>query len=307
MTETAEFSFEPDLDVVGHDFVVAWYEQSRTGHQKAKVGLWTQGGEAKWVQTLSASDRNGRNPVVRTVNGKFFCVWLEQSTDSTDVWARWLDRDGSPLSPPRRIAPAGPTTWNLNVLADREGHAWVVFDATADTLTDEVFLVRVHDTLSTIVQLTADDGFSSKYPDLVIGSGQAALTWFDERDGNREVYMLVAPLEQLTTGGKSLIMRVTTTPGESIGAYLALNEHRLGLAWSDDSEGNHEVYFQSFDLEGTATLPPLQLTENPTASLIPSIRSWNEGFALAWNEDLVHARDTHGLSGRSKIVFTLVP
>ena len=45
----------------------------------------------------------------------------------------------------------------------------MVIDATADTLTDEVFLVRVDDTTSEVFWSIADDGFSSKYPGLVIG------------------------------------------------------------------------------------------------------------------------------------------
>ena len=103
------------------------------------------------------------------------------------------------------------------------------------------------------------------------------------------------------------MVRVTTTPGESIGAYVAWNGRRFGLTWSDDSEGYHEVYFQSFDLEGAAILPPQRLTHNSTASLIPAIRPWNDGFAVVWNEDVVQARGAHGSGGSSQIVFTFAP
>ena len=76
--------------------------------------------------------------------------------------------------------------------------------------------------------------------------------------------------------------------------------------WSDDSEGHHEVYFQAFDGDGTAAREPLRLTYNPTASLIPAIRPWADGFALVWNEDVVEERRAHSSGGRSEIVFTLV-
>ena len=36
--------------------------------------------------------------------------------------------------------------------------------------------------------------------------------------------------------------RVTDTKGESIGAYVAWNHNRIGLAWCDNTPGQQEVY-----------------------------------------------------------------
>ena len=324
LTETQDLSHEADVEVVGDSLIVAWYERSRVGDAQAKVGGWTREGEVRWVRTLSAHEREGRNPVVRAGDGTLFCAWIEQAADGTDVWAQWLDLDGRPVSAPRRLAPAGPTTWNLNAELDDRGRAWVVFDATADTRAAELFVARVDEAGVEVARLTADDGFASKYPDLAFGAAGAALTWFDQRDGNREVYLAVAStgeLEGVVTAGRAepgrstdepaspfdrRALRVTTTPGESIGAYVAWNGRQFGLAWSDDSEGHHEIYFQAFDGDGTAAREPQRLTYNLTASLIPAIQPWADGFALVWNEDVVEERRAHGSGGRSEVVFTRV-
>ena len=132
------------------------------------------------------------------------------------------------------------------------------------TRADELFVARVDKSSSRVTRLTADDGRPSKYPDLAVGGGRVALTWFDERDGNKEVYLFVAREEELVEGLEARATRITNTPGESIGAYVAWNakRRRFGLAWCDNTEGQHEVYFQSFDERGRPLEPARRLTFN---------------------------------------------
>ena len=116
----------------------------------------------------------------------------------------------------------------------------------------------------------------------------------------------MAPFPQLRNRFEAHARRVTPTVGASIGAYVAWNGGRVGLVWSDDTEGEAEVYFQAFDATGGALHAAERLTHNPTASLIPAIQPWSDGFALAWNEDVVEERGDHRSGGQSDIVFTTV-
>ena len=314
LTDTPHFSYEPQLVAAGvSDLVVAWYAVSPTGASVTHVAAWDLAGDAgpRWTRRLSNPARLGRNVIVRVADRRLFCAWIEKSEDTRDaaVWAQWLDLDlaGRPLAPAQRLADAGPTTWNVNAAIDGDGRAWVVFDATAGTRTDEIFLVEADDVAALPVRLTGDDGVASKYPDLAFGSDAAAVTWFDERDGNQEVYLAVAPLPQLRNRFEVHARRVTATAGASIGAYVAWNGGRVGLAWSDDTEGEAEVYFQAFDASGVALDVAARLTNNLTASLIPAIQAWGDGFALSWNEDVVEERGDHRSGGRSDIAFAVVP
>jgi len=312
LTDTPNFSYEPQIAAAGDDeLVVAWYTVSASGASVTHIGAWSLARDAgpRWVRALSHPARRGRNVIVRVENHRLFCAWIEKGADDRDaaIWAQWLDRDGRPLSPPQRLADAGPMTWNLNAAVDGDGRPWVVFDATAGTRTDEIFLVGADDASASAVRLTDDDGVASKYPDLAFGSDTAAVTWFDERDGNREVYLAVAPFSQLRDRFEAHARRVTATAGASIGAYVAWNSGRVGLVWSDDTDGEAEVYFQAFDATGAAVNTAERLTNNPTASLIPAIQPLGDGFALVWNEDVVEERGNHRSGGRSDIVFATVP
>ena len=98
--------------------------------------------------------------------------------------------------------------------------------------------------------------------------------------------------------------RVTTTPGASIGAYLASNGERIGLAWSDDTSGNYEVFFQSFDADGISlALPPRRLSDTPTNSMIPAIEPWRDGFALAWDRWPMRPDGVRDEDARAEVVL----
>lgn len=304
LTDDVNLSYEPDIALVAEDVVIAWYDQVGE-RQQARVGRWGRDGSARWVRLLGGGT-SSRNPLVRVANDTLFCAWLEVDEDGgVAVWSQWLDASGNPMTTPERLAPAGETTWNLNAVVD-EAETWLVFDANVGTLREELFLLRLSGQRRDLLRLTDDDGFASKYPDLVFAENQVAVTWLDERDGNSEVYLLMASREKLSRGGRVESLRITQTLGESIGAYIDWNGGRVGLAWSDDHEGQHEVYFQTFSPDGTAHVSPRRLTDTPSASLIPAIVEWGDGFALAWNEDVIEERGDHRWGGRSDILFATV-
>ena len=341
LTASAGRSYEPSIDVpdpeISDDLVVAWYEVAADDSaSRARVGAWTAAGTPRWTRTLSDPRRRGRAAAVAVVGDRIQCVWIEdwieetsratgsggagrnatesRSADaerafSTVVRAQQLGLDGEPLGVARHVAAASRTTWNLNLSVDDEGVPWVVFDAQSETRAHELFLARLGRDPAAAERLSFDDGASSLYPDLAFGAGRAAVTWWDTRDGNAEVYLAVVDEEELPNGVESAASRITDTAGESIGAYVDWNGRRFGLAWSDEVEAGrpHEVFFQRFAANGAPDGGPRRLTDNPTASLIPAIRGAGLQFALAWNEDVVAARGDHRGGGRSEVVFAFTP
>ena len=307
LTNDSAQSYEADIVAAGDGFAVAWYEHAASGTSRAKLGLWSEAFEPRWTISLSRAGTDGRIPVVRVFEDRIFCAWLETPPDAApEVRAGWWDLEGQVLVESQRLGAAGSTTWNLNAAIDAHGLAYVLFDARAGTRSEEIFLALVDGARSQLVRLSADDDLASKYPDLALASEHVAVTWFDERDGNREVYLLVVPVAELNERAIVRALRVTETPGESIGAYVAWNGDRVGLAWSDDSAGQHEVHFRTFDSTGNVLTDTQRLTYTATASLIPAIQSWADGFMLAWNEVAADPRGIHGPDTRSEIMGVFV-
>jgi hypothetical protein len=310
MTTGVDRAYEAEVAAVGSDLAIAWYQVSANRVSHAMLGLWSHDGHRLWARALALPERISKNPVVRATRNRIFCAWLaENASRDLEVYAAWFDTKGNPVEPPQRLGPAGQTTWNVSATVDDHGRAWVAFDARVGTRADEIFVARVDKGSSRVTRVTMDDGRASKYPDLAVGGGRVALTWFDERDGNKEVYLFVARQEELVEGLERRALRITNTPGESIGAYVAWNarRRRFGLAWCDNTEGQHEIYFQSFDDRGSPAGPARRLTFNGTDSLIPAIAPAEDGFAIAWNEYTRASRDVHeSAEERSEIAFALV-
>jgi hypothetical protein len=304
LTNSPDDSFEVSIDRVGDMMAVAWYEQTATGQQTAKLGVWTRDGANRWVHTF---DRDTRNPVVRSTSTAVFCAWVKADADGGEaVFAGWWDKDGHPKAAPIRLGPASKTTWNLNASIDEQGIGWVVFDAEVATRTSEVYVAKLDGSATSAVRLTKDDGAPSKYPDLALGAGgRAALSWQEERDGNVEVYLITGKLSDLAGEIDGRSRRVTNTPGESNGAYIAWNDDRLGLAWSDKTTGQPEVYFESFDGSGNSQEPARRITNTREWSLVPAIRPWGRGFALAWTEYIPASIEFH--QGTGEVFFDLIP
>jgi len=300
LTNDPELSYEADIAATASgDLAIGWYERLLNGDLRARLGIFTQSGEARWTKIISTPNRNGRNVVVRALENELFAAWIEDD----EVFGQWWSLDGQPVTAPRKLAPAGRTTWNVNATVDSSGRAWVVFDAKVGTRADELFLVRTDKNNTELLRLTDDDGFASKYPDLALNGDRAALTWFDERDGNQEVYAFIGGRNDLGEGLERSSRRITHTPGESMGAYIAWNEDRVGLAWCDKTPGQHEIYFEAFDRMGLPLHDAKRVTHTRTDSLIPAIKAVGAGtFALVWNEYAAKGPG-HTTGARSEIVF----
>jgi hypothetical protein len=307
LTMTPAASYEADIAPLPGGFAIAWYEKEDDGRMGAQLGTWRRDGTPLWSMPVSVGSGSSRNAIVRGLGGELFCAWIEADESGGEfVWGGWWSPAGRSLGAPVRLGAAGDTTWNLNAAIVSPGEAWVVFDARADTRVDELFAARLADGIVTLARLTADDGIRSKYPDIAFAGGRAAITWYDERDGNREVYLAAISADELSQPIEARARRITTTPGWSIGAYLAWNDDRIGLAWSDNSSGNYEVFFQSFDAGGSPLAPPRRMSDTPTNSLIPAIEPWRDGFALAWDEVVPAPAGAPSENTRAEVVFTTV-
>jgi hypothetical protein len=309
LTTGAADAYEADITPIEDGFIVGWYEKDKNGHLQPKLGAWGLDGASRWSKTLAA---HGRNTVVRASGALVFVAWIEdEDEEHSGVWAAWHRADGAGLLAPRRVADAGRTTWNLNAAVDPDStpgrpHAWIAFDAKAGTKSEEVFVAEVTATGDRVQQLTPDDGYASKYPDLALSPDRAALTWFDVKDGNEEIYLAVGDKATLTNAPLSAPTRVTDSSGHSIGAYLAWNGSRLGLAWCDDTPGNQELYFRAFDGDGRPEgEEATRVTVTAETSSIPAIKPWRRGFALLWNEYTPSRVEGHH-GGTSQVVFRLV-
>ena len=291
LTDGTRDAFEPDLQFLDGDAIVAWYEKDDAGGLRAWVGRFDGSGKVRWREPLSPPERQGRNPVVRLENDRLHVAWLESARDAkpvnpVEVRTTILDGSGRRQVGSLVAGTANQDTWNLNASLEPDGTLLIVFDARTASRANELQLAHVAGTASQVTTLSADDGFDSTYPDIALNGDRAALTWLDSKDGNTEIYLAVGTMGELTTDLARHARRITRTPGASIGAYLAWNGPRLLVTWSDETAGQMEVFRQEFDTRGEPVTRIEPVTHTSADSLIPSVRPAGAGFALAWTERL---------------------
>jgi hypothetical protein len=285
VADAARTASEPDLAVIDDDLIVAWYEKDAAGELAAYAARIDAGGATRWRSRLSPAGVNGRNTLVRVTRGLIWAAWLQGSAgEDPEVYVGTVEAKSGAVLKSTALAPASRDTWNLNAAIDSAGRLHIVYDARLSTRAKELHLVSYDGDKVQRAMLGADDGFDSQYPDLALQGANAALTWFDQRDGNPEVYLAAGALTDLDTLVKQNARRITQTSGASIGAYLTWSGNRLGVAWCDDTPGQDEIFLQTFDAQAQPLAAPVRMTDNRTESLIPSIRPWRGGFALAWTE-----------------------
>jgi hypothetical protein len=82
---------------------------------------------------------------------------------------------------------------------------------------------------------------SSNYPSIFAAGSNVHIVWQDFRDGNWEVYY-----KGSTDGGLSwgTDTRITNNPSISQNPSVAISGTAVYVVWSDNRDGNYEIYFQ---------------------------------------------------------------
>ena len=294
LTDATRDAYEPSLQDIDGEALVAWYEQDpRAGEvrrQHALLARFDSSGHLRWRRELSDADASGRNPVVRVAAGIIEVAWIEQrGGDNAVLRAASLDSGGNWLRPPRDVAVAARETWNLNAAIAQDGALHVVFDAGQPGSAKELHWVRVGTERITTQRVSRDDLRDSVYPDLALDADRFAMAWFDSRDGNEEVYVRCGRLGQ---GGAAIpeqplddgmARRVTQSPGSSHGAYLAWHGGQVELAWTEVNGARRTLWRQRFDRECRPLDRARRVDSLGRDAGIVSLAASGPGFMLAWN------------------------
>ena len=309
ITDGQRYAYEPDLQLAGTLPILAWYEKApNTGALTGWLAALDDRGRPRWKHRLDAAGGWARNPVIRVRGATLYVAWIETPTNGDGepaVWTARFKTDGQMLSVPMKAGRASRNSWNLNAAIGPDGRFRVVYDARLGNRANELQLLTIGPESAQQVQLSADDGFASLYPDLGFGAGgHAAMTWFDERDGNQEIYLAMM---DLSAQAKPLVEhRISRTEGASIGAYLAWNGARLALVWCETEEGRQSLYGASFDAAGQETVPPHRLARSKLNASIPSIRPFGAGFLVGWNDYEKQQNSGHGDTAAQSVARTML-
>ncbi|MDO9258152.1 MAG: exo-alpha-sialidase [Bacteroidales bacterium] len=122
----------------------------------------------------------------------------------------------------------------------------------------------------------------SLFPSVAVSGPVVHVLWVDERDGNYEIYY-----KRSTDGGTSwgTDTRLTDDPGSSWGSSVTVSGSTVHVIWSDDRDGNDEIYYKRSTDSGANWGPDTRLTNNSVDLDRPSVTVSGSDVFVAWADN----------------------
>jgi len=129
-------------------------------------------------------------------------------------------------------------------------------------------------------RLSSNSAFS-EYPTVTISGLKVNIAWEDNRDGNREIYNKYSTDGGVTWSGEN---RLTNNSSQSTSVSITSEGDFVDMTWSDQRDGNWEIYYKySFD-GGINFGPDQRLTNASGNSWYPSIATDDAFIHICWQE-----------------------
>jgi hypothetical protein len=162
------------------------------------------------------------------------------------------------------------------------------------------------------VRLTSDENGDSRFPVVAASDSVVHVVWWDDRDdpkdrtgyppieptGNYEVYY-----KRSTDGGTTWgpDTRLTFDNSLSMDPTIVAAGRDVYVVWSDNRDGNYEIYFKQSNNGGATWSGDVRLTNNPSKSYYPSVAVDGAGNVhVIWtderdgNREVYYKRGTAG-------------
>jgi hypothetical protein len=135
-------------------------------------------------------------------------------------------------------------------------------------------------------RLTNDTGSSrTSYNNAwcVAASGDTIhVVWRDDRDGNTEIYYKRSTDAGVSWGSDT---RLTSDVGNSAWASLAVAGSAVHVTWTDDRDGNAEIYYKGSSDGGATWGSDTRLSNDPHNSFNSSVAASGSQVHVVWHDD----------------------
>jgi hypothetical protein len=127
-----------------------------------------------------------------------------------------------------------------------------------------------------------NDGGASMFPSVAATGADVHVVWNDDRDGNTEVYY-----KRSADGGAiwDSDTRLTTNLSRSEYPLVAVAGAAVHAVWTDDRDGNSEVYHKRSIDGGEIWGDDTRLTNDGSGSMFPSVATTGAAVHVVWTDN----------------------
>ena len=242
LTNDPALSYSPSGEVSGSSVQVVWYD-FRDGQEEIYYKRSTDGGT-----TWSTDTRLTNDPAISfipsvTITGNIVNVfWTDSRDGNFEIYTKRSTDGGTNWGTDTRLTNDTLTSWfctaafnglagNLVWTDNRNGNNETYYKRSTDGGANWGADVRL-----------TNNSADSYRPSVTVSGSDVHIVWTDNRDGNYEIYY-----KRSTDGGLSWgsDLRLTNGSGDSFNSTISASATTgLHVAWWDDRDGNHEVYYK---------------------------------------------------------------
>jgi hypothetical protein len=213
-------------------------------------------------------------------------VYFKRSTDGGLTWEPEVRLTFEPsLSANTSVCSSGPL---VHVVWDeqRDGNREIYYKRSTDNGMTWGFDTRL-----------TNDYAVSWVPCVGASGSDVYIVWYDNRDGNGEIYFKRSTDDGLSWEDDT---RLTDNSGDSRFPNLAVSGKSLFVVWVDNSDGNEEIYYKYSTDGGENWEPDIRLTDDPAVSNYPDVSVCGIQVNAIWNDfrdgnyEIYYKRDPTG-------------
>ncbi len=238
---------------------------------------------AAWEADIRLTNSPGSSyfPAIRVSGNLVLVAWSDNRDGNFEIYFKRSEDGGGTWSPDARLTSNSSASDYPSITASGNT-AIIVWQDLRDNNYEIYFKRSSNSGLSwgPDQRLSNNPAFS-QYPSVTISGSKVNAAWEDNRDGNREIYNCYSGDGGLTWSGEN---RLTNNSSSSTSASVTSEGDFVGLTWSDQRDGNWEVYYK-FSVNGGASFSADQrLTSANGNSWYPSIASYDSFIHICWQD-----------------------
>lgn len=232
---------------------------------------------------VSNDTYTSQDPSIVWTGSQFGVAWQGDPDSNWDIFFAQLDPEGGPIGSTWPVTEQSSISQSPSVVW-ADGRFAFVWNDNGDGDYDIYYSAfnAAGAWLTSQYGLTSTTGHHQYDPAMVWSGSHLAVGWYDDRNATDEIYFTIFTWDGTLVASQ---VRVTDVASDKNRVDVAWSGSEYGLAWTDDRDGNFEVYFQSMNSTGTVIGSNTRITDATGYSGQPSIAWTGSVYWVAWVDD----------------------
>ncbi|MEW6607257.1 MAG: sialidase family protein [bacterium] len=255
LTNNSAVSGEPTITSDANGIHIVWYDY-RDGNWEIYYKRSQDGGNT-WESDVRLTDNLAYSfyPAITSNANGIHIVWVDYRDGNYEIYYKRSQDGGNTWGPDVRLTNALAVSGVPAITSDANGIHIVWVDERDGNY--EIYYKRSQDggnTWGPDVRLTNALN-TSRAPAITSDANGIHIVWYDDRDGNWEIYY-----KRSQDGGNTWGLDVRLTNNSAVSGEPAITSDANGIhiVWDDNRDGNMEIYYK----RGTFSPPPPSFTIN---------------------------------------------